>query len=188
MSESNVSDYLLMYSGGVDSLLCLKQLYEEGIAPIIVHVKTKKLTSYLERKIKRNAKNISPKSPYYVYNAYTKNYFAFYAPTKCLIHGHPMVYYVTLIGRHVLIPQQMANKIVLGYSKKDGIGDSVSRFLKACKQYKINDFILPLAEKLHEDCMNEWLKFSEQIRKNTVSSTRNWDYGGIYVEGLETAK
>ena len=64
--------HLLMFSGGVDSTLCLHHLVEQGITPFLVHFKTKKLRRRHERMIRRVARHLSPRSPYYVFHAISR--------------------------------------------------------------------------------------------------------------------
>lgn len=169
----------LMYSGGVDSVVCLKKLVEKGITPILFHVRTWKINKTKERKIRRNARRLSPKSPLYVWKPRIIDYCA--SPSK----NH--IYKIQLDETYdtFLYPLDYVDKLVLGYFREYGKGRrrkgevalGQKQFIKECAIYH-HPIIIPLSKMTGREVDTEFLKLPPKVQQDTVSSTRFYKFGG----------
>lgn len=163
--------YILLYSGGVDSILCLKWLVERGIAPFIFHFKTRKLKRYHERMIRKTARMISPESPFYVFITKTMNYKALWSK-----NGE---YHVLLNDKGPKISMLLKDYgdiIVIGYTgyaPNDGRRRLSTQKLtiEQTKEYGF-PYVFPLANMRSSEIYKLWKSLPREIRNNTVSSTR----------------
>lgn len=165
-----------MYSGGIDSVLCLKLLREQGIVPLLFHFHTGKTKRRHERMIRKTAKLLSPESPYYVWKTKTSGYHAFFAK-----NGE---YHVKMNDRGKVVtfmPEVVGDIIVIGYTGYDS-NDSRYKlpnqafFIETCKRHN-HRFMFPLAGMRRRKVLEMFNKLPEEVRKNTVSSTRFRDKG-----------
>jgi len=165
-----------MYSGGIDSVLCLKLLREQGIIPFLFHFHTGKTRRRHERMIRKTAKLLSPESPYYVWKVKTSGYHAFFSP-----NGE---YHVKMNDKGpvvTLMPKDYGDIVVIGYSGYDSNDGRYKlpnqyAFIKECKK-RGSPFMFPLAGMRRRQVLEMFNKLPEEIRKNTVSSTRFRDKG-----------
>lgn len=161
--------YILMYSGGVDSILCLKMLRDQGITPFLFHIKTQKLKRRHERMIRKTARLLSPESPFYVWETKTRNYTASW--------GKNGEYHVFLTKNNVtLMPQNMADIIVMGYTGWDSNDGrrklrNQTMLLKQSRERGF-PFMFPLADMRKTQVNQLFNQLPIEIRMNTVSSTR----------------
>jgi len=182
--------YLLLYSGGVDSILCLKKLIDKGIVPYIFHFWTTKLKKKHEKMIRATARLLSPKSPFYVFRTSTENF----------EHGWNDVYYKywVLISEFfnnylTIYPIDYADYVVTGIMKHiyvcaenhqmyNGSGNN-KEIIERLRIYNF-PYIFPLANYTRKQADQEFQQLPLNIRQNTVSTTRNYNYGGgIFVQG-----
>jgi len=103
-----------MFSGGVDSVVCLHKLVKQNIIPVLIHFKTGKLNSRHERQIKQIAKQLSPESPFYRFDTYQNGYYATwnlgsspYYSIRWKLHGKNKIF----------VPHSIADVVVLGYTR-----------------------------------------------------------------------
>lgn len=181
--------YLILYSGGVDSVLCLVKAVEQGIIPFIFHFHTQKLNKTHERMIRKTARLISPDSPFYVFETKTVGYRARadYPPDVC--------YEVCIDdpdgkGKR-LNPLDHADYVIIGYTKwlypkRKGrmrpIKKHQNTFINGCKKFG-SPFIFPLADYTRNQIDEEFKKLPLEIRKNAVSTTRYYDGDWRIVRG-----
>lgn len=184
-----------MYSGGVDSILCLKWLRDHGIIPVLFHFHTGKTKRRHERMIRKTAKLLSPESPYYVWKIKTSGYHVFWAENgeyhvKMNDRGPictfmPQVYGIVVIG-------------YTGYDSNDGRRKlrTQSAFIKLCERCNY-PFVFPLANVQKSQINQLFEELPKVIRENTVSSTRffkgEWEvvpnkYTHLYGQYLEWNK
>jgi len=173
--------YLLLYSGGVDSILCLKKLIDKGITPFIFHFWTRRLKKIHEKMIRKTARALSPKSPFYVFKTNTDNF------------GHGLwdnhKYYVEMTNHFRIFPIWHGDFIVTGVMKhiyeygEGNQGYNRNRWIiKKCEIYNL-PYLFPLADYTREQTDQEFQQLPLNIRQNTVSTTRNYNYGGgIFVQ------
>jgi len=170
--------YLLLYSGGVDSILCLIKLVEQGITPFLFHFRTKKLTKTHEKMVKKTARLISPDSPLYVYETKTVG---FRAVTPDLMNYEVCLEDPDGEGK-TMKPLDHANYVVIGYTKyvytkiRPLLKAKMiqQRFIKSCKEFNL-PFIFPLADYTRKQTDKEFSQLPLEIRENTVSTTRYYE-------------
>ena len=173
--------YILLYSGGVDSVLCLKKLVERGITPFIFHFRTTKLKKVHEKMIRKTARLLSPNSPFYVFNTKTKDYEAV-SPVNDLAR-----YSVRINRRKEFFPLEHGDYVVIGYT---GWVYRYDKNMRSCRGrgrqidlIRLSEkhslpFIFPLAHHTRKQIDEEFGKLPQIIKENTVSSTRHYDFGG----------
>jgi hypothetical protein len=169
----------LMYSGGIDSVLCLKLLVEQNVTPIIFHVKTTKLTRNHERAARKNAKVISPMSPYYTIKTHTLDYNAAWTTKQ--------KYFVYLDEwaneDDSFKPLEHVDKIAIGYFRNVGkriqgdTGIGQPEIIKTSGIYNLPMFF-PLKDKTSKEIDKMFSELPLEIQKNTVSSTRFYKHNG----------
>jgi hypothetical protein len=170
----------LMYSGGVDSVLCLKLLKEQGITPVLFYVKTRKLTKKHVAMAKRNAKRLSPKSPFYIIKTYTLDYNASWK------NQYDYCVYLDewADNKHSFKPLEHVDKVAIGYFRciggrraKGEIGFGQPEFIKWASIYK-PEIILPLKDKTGKEIDKIFSELPLEIQRDTVSSTRFYKHNG----------
>lgn len=177
--------YILLYSGGVDSVLCLKKIIERGITPFLFHFRTKKLTDRHERMIKRSARLLSPESPLYVFKTETDDYEATHDWGDLsnyeiyMRKGKKCEYFVPLdYGDFVIIGyMRQVYSIGLGIDSRREFDCVARKFIDFAKKFN-TPFIFPLADYHRWEVDEEFKALPLNIRENTVSSTRDYDFGG----------
>lgn len=173
---------ILLYSGGVDSVLCLWKLVRQNIIPFIFHFYTWKLTKEAEKKIRKNAQVISPESPYYVFRPHTIDYLA------CKSEKYVYGIHMDEIAKKRFYPIQYGDVVVIGYLKKYGRGKRIHgdrgvpqrEFIRKCERYGW-PFLFPLSKLTAREIMNKFYSLPEDIQKNTVSTTRHYNFGGYHI-------
>jgi hypothetical protein len=177
--------HLLLYGGGVDSVVCLKKLVDEEIVPFIFHFKTGKMNKTHERMIKKTVKILSPNSPYYVFPINESGYHAVYDSFgKYFIH-------LGQDKKGMFVPSKLFDIVVLGYThlcyseqcKKHGIRMSQSDFIDIVKKYNL-PFKFPIANLTRIQTDKEFNKLPKEVKINTVSTTRNYDFGGVFAQKM----
>jgi len=165
--------YVLLYSGGIDSVLCLKLLREQGIIPYIFHFKTWKLIRKHEHMIRKTARLLSPESPFYVFETKTENYKALWGRGE---------YHVFLDNNgRTLRPLDYGDKVVIGYTGYDS-NDGRRRLQTQVLTIKESEFydypyVFPLANMRKSQILQMFMDLPKEVRVNTVSSTRFKDKG-----------
>ena len=174
-----MTKYILLYSGGVDSVLCLWKLVKNGIIPHILHFRTQKLSDEHEKMIKKTAKSISPNSPYHIIETKTVDYQAVGAE-------EPYAYEVLIDDNDdfskSVFPAMLGDIIVIGYHKGDECPTQIV-FINYCEKHK-TPYVFPLANLTRKQIYDAFMQLPEKIRKNTVSTTRCYD-GLVFVKSLE---
>jgi hypothetical protein len=171
-----------MYSGGVDSVLCLKHLVDHGITPILFYIKTWKLQKKHENQSRKIARILSPQSPYYIFRPRVIDYNAFIGKDtkKYAVHFDE-------INEEYFYPIDYADFVVLGYFgrtnkgrryKNDG-GLDQKKIIKFFKTYQL-PYIFPLKNYTNRQAYLEFRKLPKQIQELTVSTTR-WYNNLTYV-------
>lgn len=169
---------LLMYSGGVDSVICLKKLVDVGITPMIFHIEERGGSTY-ERMARRIASILSPKSFYYTF--YTSEFVA--------VSDEDMTQYSVKLGKEgYLYPLDYADCVVLGFCKwiydfhkSRYRGKKLQqKFMEKCAKENL-PYIFPLKNMTRKQVDEEFRKLPNEIIKNTISDTRNYKFGGIYL-------
>jgi hypothetical protein len=170
----------LMYSGGVDSIICLKLLVEQNIIPILFHVKTAKMNQRHERCAKRNAKRLSPKSPYYTVKTHTLDYNASWTVKQS--------YFIYLDEwasmESCFCPMKYVDKLAIGYFRSIGgkrakgeTGLGQPELIKWVETYN-PPIILPLKDKTGKEIDKMFAQLPLEIQKDTISSTRFYKHNG----------
>jgi 3'-phosphoadenosine 5'-phosphosulfate sulfotransferase (PAPS reductase)/FAD synthetase len=178
--ESVNSSVGLMYSGGVDSVLCLKMLREQEITPVLFYIKTTKLKRKHIQSARRNAKRLSPKSPFYIIRPHTLDYNAVW-------DSKTLDYYVYLDEwankEAAFHPLQYVDKIAVGYFRciggkraKGETGIGQPELIKFVRTYNL-PIILPLKEKTGKEIDKMFSELPLDIQQDTVSSTRFYKHG-----------
>ena len=159
-----------MYSGGVDSILCLKWLRDHDIVPALFHFKTLKLKRRHERMIRKTAKILSPESPFYVFKTKTNDFNAYWA------RGEYGVWLTDKRAEIVLIPQYYGDIVVIGYT---GYDSNDGRCKLPTQKLSIEEtkiygfpFMFPMAGIRKSQINQLFDELPRMIRENTVSSTR----------------
>jgi len=177
----------LMFSGGVDSTVCLAELVKQGIIPKLFIFQTWKMKQSHVNQIKRNAKRLSPKSPIYVYKPRTIDYIASWQK----VASDKKVYYVDLTeypDGECFYPLRFVDRLVLGYvdhecrgkRAKGELGRAQPEFVKHCIQHKF-PITFPLIGKSTREVDELFNQLPEEVKKDTVSSTRAYKFGGAYL-------
>lgn len=158
--------HILLYSGGVESILCLKMLRDKGITPFLFHFRTKKLKPKHEKMIRRTAKLLSPKSPLYIFETKTDDYLASYST-----NGE---YHVHLNKRGTtMMMQKYGDVIIVGYTGYDSMdGRRKLRTHFHGSGFLKRQFLFPLLGKRKSKISNLFKQLSDEVRQNTVSSTK----------------
>jgi hypothetical protein len=177
----------LMFSGGVDSVVCLSELVKQGITPNLFVFQTWKMKASHLKQIKQNAKRLSPKSQIYVYKPRTIDYIAGWQT----IASDKKVYFVHLdeySDGEFFYPLRLVDQLILGYvdheckgRRANGeLGRAQPQFIKHCIQHNY-PIVFPLIGKTTREVDELFNKLPEDIKKNTVSSTRAYKFGGAYL-------
>jgi hypothetical protein len=170
---------LLLYSGGVDSMVCLKRLVKNGIVPFIFHFKVQKFKRKHERMIRKSAKLLSPKSPFYVFETGTIGFQARYGGKK-----RGRYTYTVKVGKKDFNPLEYADKIVVGYHKYAGrfrkgvhiVPQGQKEFIGWVKKHRLR-ITFPLENYTPYKIDREFEKFPVKLQKLAISTTRGWFKG-----------
>jgi len=177
----------LMFSGGVDSVVCLSQLVKQGVTPKIFLFQTWKMKQSHVDQIKRNARRLSPKSQIYVYKPRTIDYIATWEKTAL----DKDVYRVRLTeyrdGKE-FYPLRLVDRLVIGYvdhqpkgrPANGELGRAQPEFIKHCTDHKY-PILFPLIGKSTREVDELFNLLPETVKKDTVSSTRAYKFGGAYL-------
>ena len=175
--ESFSGNAILLYSGGVDSVVCLKILVDHGIVPKLLHFRTTKLTDEHEKMIKETSRTLSPKSVLMIVETETKDYEASWNDDW---------YAIKIKDDEMFYPEQFAEVIFIGYFRDSGILDTDSSVKKLGRVpygqtsfinralKKAQKFRFPLEYMTCKEIDALWKKLPENVRKNTLTSTRGW--------------
>jgi hypothetical protein len=178
---------VLLYSGGVDSMVCLKRLVKKGIVPFIFHFHCKKLTIRHEKMIRKSAKILSPKSPFYVFETKTIGFDAFWS------RNASKTMFGINVGKNGLdkiafCPFQYADILVVGYHKYRGrfrknavriIPQGQKDFIIWCKKCRL-PFMFPLERYRPTQIDREFERLPMKLKKLAISTTRGW-FKGIFL-------
>lgn len=131
--------------------------------------------------IRKTARIISPKSPFYVWKTETDGYCAFV--NENFTNDYSIN--ISMDGSKELIPLKCADFVVIGYTKYI-YNYTKTRFKWKLRQQKFIEcvkrrdfpYIFPLLEYTRTMLDKEFAQLPEEIRMNTVSSTRDYNYGG----------
>lgn len=169
--------HLLLYSGGVDSVLCLKLLRDCKITPTLLHFRTTKLTDEHEAMIMRNVERLSPDSPILVTKTKTVDYIICQNnTTKDLdeMYGVHM-----LEDKTYFYPAKLADFIYVGYYRINDLPSGIEPDLTPKDFDEVIDifhanpkfrFPLEFFTRLQIDKL--FLKLPKEVRADTISSTR----------------
>jgi len=176
----------LMFSGGVDSIVCLSELVKQGIVPKLFLFQTWKMKNYHVQQIKRNARRISPNSQIYVFKPRTIDYCATWE-TRC---DSKDFYSVSMdeYCKHRFYPLELVNKLVIGYvdheirgkRRKGEIGLAQPMLMNYAVQYRY-PLIFPLRGKTTRQVDEMFKALPIEVQKNTLSSTREYEFGGSHL-------
>lgn len=170
-----------MFSGGVDSTLCLDLLVNEGATPNIFHFRTTKLNGDHEKRIRKIVRLLSPKSPYYTFRSWCKDYsahmdesFPYYA-VRWRHHGK----------RKWFEPLMYVDNVVLGYTRwlywthedQRAYRGNQRVFIKNCEMNNL-PFRFPVCKLKRPELDAMFMAMPVKIRQLVVSSTRHYDFGG----------
>jgi hypothetical protein len=178
----------LMFSGGVDSIVCLSELVKQGLIPKLFLFQTWKMKDSHVKQIKRNAKRLSPKSQIYVFKPRTIDYIGSWRE-RC---DSKKFYDVAMdeYGHNFFCPLELVDKLVIGYvdhevrgKRKDGeIGLAQPTLMNYAIQYKY-PLMFPLRGKTTREVDEMFKQLPKEVQENTVSSTRAYKFGGAYLSG-----
>lgn len=176
----------LMFSGGVDSIVCLSELVKQGIVPKLFLFQTWKMKQAHVNQIKRNARRLSPKSQIYVYKPRTIDYVAGWQEGT----ENKKVYHVCLNEYHdkYFYPLRLVDKLVIGYVDRQPkgrrangeLGRAQPKFIKYCTLHKY-PVLFPLIGKSTREVDELFNQLPAEVKKDTVSSTRAYKFGGAYL-------
>lgn len=160
--------YGLLYSGGVDSIVCLKLLREQGITPVLFHYQYKSLKKHYKR-IKKTAKLLSPESPLYVWEVP-------YYQVSCNDFGDLFVH---LGDKNYVEPSCCVDKLAIGYFEKDVMdnkylhkGDNVWTGQAVKYLIKNSKIYLPIQKLTKKQIEKKWKTLPKEVRINTLTSSR----------------
>jgi hypothetical protein len=178
----------LMFSGGVDSVVCLSELIKQGVTPKLFLFQTWKMRECHIKQIKRNARRLSPKSQIYVFKPRTIDYIASWK-TRCdskKFYGVAMDEY----DKNFFHPLELVDKLVIGYvdhnirgkHRKGEIGLAQPELMNYATLYKY-PLIFPLSGKTTRQVDELFKTLPKEVQENTISSTRAYKFGGAYLSG-----
>ncbi len=177
---------VLMFSGGVDSVVCLHELVNQGIVPKLFFFRTYKVRDKHVALVRRNAKRISPESEFYVFSPRTIDYCACWQRRETA----KRTYYIAMdeYGVNYFFPLNYCDVLVLGYvdrqpqgRKKGETGRAQPEVMKHCLIYHADAFLFPLMGKTTRDVDQIFDSLPEDARRDTLSTTRNYAFGGAYI-------
>ena len=169
-----MSDPVVLFSGGKDSILTLKHVVEQGHDPTILHFQTKKISDYYAKLIKRNAMRIHRTPYYYTIKTDTKNYVACNGTSA----GS---YFVCLDNEEdgeLLYPRDYGCPIYIEYFKQDN--KNMREGIEFMELYRPDLYRFPLKDLTQNQIIKEWQKLPLDIKRDTISSTLGWfkEFGG----------
>lgn len=159
--------YGLLYSGGVDSIVCLKMLHDQGITPVLFHFHDS-LKTHL-KDVKKTAKLISPQSQLYIWTV--DDYQAY-------LRGFNGNYYIQLNRKPDFDPCSLVDKLVVGYYEKDvdkthPVSKGAVRMRKGIKYLSKNPkIVLPLRKLNQKQIEKIWKTLPKKARIRTLTTTR----------------
>ena len=187
MSDNKI--VILMFSGGVDSIVCLHELVKQGITPKLFFFQTYKVKKKHVEIVKRNAKRISPNSEFYVFKPRMIDYCGGYslhdrAEKSYFIHMHEQD------SLPEFYPLRYGDKVVLGYvdkepkgrRKKGELGLAQKEFVHHCVNHNF-PFVFPLLNKTTREVDEIFKSLPVEVQKDTLSTTRDYHFGGSYLHG-----
>jgi hypothetical protein len=175
----------LMFSGGVDSIVCLKMLQEQGIIPILFYCESDIYREcHWSKSIKKTAKLLSPKSQLYIFDV--KEY-------KAFITGNGD-YGITLKDGTIFYPYKCVDKLIVGFFEKDidkkhpikkgnvGMKEAI-RVLN--KNPKLE---FPLRHLARTKIERIWKTLPLEVKKNTLTTSRkpNGIWKAVYDDGTSS--
>lgn len=181
---------ILLYSGGVDSIVCLNRLVKKGIVPLLWYFKEKDFK--YARQVRRTAKLLSPKSMFLSFDV--KEYDAFWTPQR----GCPKEkrYGINFRKGKALYPMDFAKIVVVGYHKYmnrgpirgicfKGVCRHIPRgqkeFIEWSRRLRLS-LRFPLARYTPHQIEAEFAKLPENIRRLVVTDTRGYIEEGVFSE------
>jgi hypothetical protein len=131
---------------------------------------------------RENAMLISPKSSYYTF--YSINGFQGFADANRL------GYCLDCRRNEILIPEEYADFVVEGLikwvyfcKKKRGyIKGNAQKFIERCRKNPKLPYVFPIGHLTRKQADEEFKKLPKEIQDKTVSDTRNYDFGGVFVK------
>ena len=154
---------IILYSGGKESLLTLKDSVDHGEDPTILHFKTLKLSNLSEKRVKENARRIYRTDAYYTYETQTQNYIASYT--------HLGDYWVKLTKGDDAEYKRLdtLGRLHIGYWKLDN--PTMKEGVETLGEVYPNKYEFPLADHTENQILKEWKKLPDKVRQNTYTST-----------------
>jgi len=180
---------VLMFSGGVDSVVCLHELVKQGITPKLFFFQTYKVKKKHIDVVRQNAKRLSPNSEFYTFKPRTIDFIAGWMHRETAKKSY-FVYMTEYEDKNTLFyPLQYCDKLVLGYvgkepkgrRRKGELGLAQTKLIKQCRTYHYKNILLPLAEKTTREVDEIFKSLPEEVQKDTLSTTRNYAFGGSYI-------
>lgn len=178
---------MLLYSGGVDSMVCLKRLVRHGIVPFLFHFRCKKFTNEHERMIRKSARTISPKSPFYVFKPDTIGFDAFWNHRK----DHEMYGINMGNGKKPFYPLNYCDVLLVGYHRYTAKFRKRAVRITPKGQKEIIDWVNKHRIKFHLkfplenyhvwEIDREFKRFPRKLRKLAISTTRGYFKEGAFV-------
>ena len=175
-----------MFSGGVDSVVCLNELVKKGIVPKLFFFATYKVKKKHVKQIKRLAKLVSPDSELYVFYPHTIDFLAAWQRGE----RDKKTYYIHLdeTDDKFFYPLCYVDEVVLGYVDKQPrgrrangeLGLAQPKLIRYCLNHKMS-FVFPLVGKSTREVDNLFDSLPEQVKKLTLSTTRCYAFGGSYL-------
>lgn len=176
----------LMFSGGVDSVVCLHELVKQGIVPKLFFFATYKVKKKHIAQVKRNAKRISPDSEFYVFHPRTIDYLAGWS--KGDRGAKSYFIHMDEHDERCFYPLRYVDKLVLGYvsrqpkgRRRNGeLGLAQPKFIKHCVNHEF-PMVFPLVGKSTREVDLIFKSLPKEVQEETLSSTRNYAFGGSYL-------
>jgi hypothetical protein len=172
---------ILLFSGGVDSTIVLKRLAGDGIVPIIFHCYPEYFTKAHERNVRKLARLISPKSPYYIFQMKR------FRPS--FLYDYPY-YEIPISDDESLCPLHYGDEVIIGYSRWIYYIFPNHRFHRGATQQLFIDYVrlldlpfrFPLADMRRTQLDAEFATLPHSLQALAVSDTRDYDFGGAFTK------
>ncbi len=167
---------IVLYSGGKESLLTLKDSVDHGEDPTIIHIRTTKLSGLHEKRVKANAMKLHRTDAYYTYTTETDSYYAYWIPYT-IEYGY---FHIGEPGKWAGDTTRLdaLGKLHIGYWRRDT--PSIKEFIHNIEQHPHGEhkYHLPLKNMTQRQILTQWKQLPQPIRENTYSSTitnfRQW--------------
>jgi hypothetical protein len=179
---------VLMFSGGVDSVVCIHELVKQGFVPKLFFFRTYKVKDSHVRLVRRNAKRLSPNSEFYIFSPRTIDFLASWQSHATAKHA----YFVHMdeYEANYIYPLRYCDRLAIGYvnreckgRRKGETGRAQPEFMKQCLIYHRDAFLFPLLGKTTREVDQIFNSLPEDVKRDTVSTTRNYAFGGAYIHG-----